>query len=87
MDKTEARGFGYSLWKFMFYWFMITSLALMLVIYPLWLGWLSPRVYFGFIPIMTFMEWYVEIGFGISAYIWLTRYWEHRQDYDIKDLR
>jgi len=86
-SKTEERSFGFYFWRFMFYWFMISSIALMLVIYPQWLGWVKPMGFFGFVPIMTLMEWYVEIGFGISAYFWLEYYWPYRKDYSIEELK
>ena len=82
----NGRGFGFYFSKFMFCWFMLSTIAMMFVIYPYGLGWISPRVYFGFLPIMSLCEMYGEIGFGVAAYFWLTKYWPDRHDYEYESL-
>lgn len=77
-DLQTQSGFGYKFWRLMFILSVTYSMLMMFVLYPCWLGWLSPRVYLGWIPLMTLIEWSIDLGFGISAWVYLFRYWPGR---------
>ena len=85
-SANDVRGFAFYFWRFMFYFTLVSSIFVLLVGYPFWLGWLPPKVYFGFIPLMSVLEFYVDIGFGVSALIWLNYYWPGRIEYQHGDV-